>query len=127
MGWRFIGPQAAWVWAPVSSIFIIGLFTFGMEKFSKMIEQGNIRNDEESGELILYGNTTTGEVLAFNQTGTYINEQPEFRFDIKINGNHYTYNQIIPLHEMHQLRKGQVDILQLPSRPQIFKILNYIG
>ncbi|PKY88271.1 hypothetical protein CYJ57_05730 [Falseniella ignava] len=129
-GWRFLNPFSSWLWAPVFGIFIINflLKTLGSQDIiSKFYQLTSVRSDKDFGELLLYGKTTQGEIINYSQTGTYINEQPQVRFDVHFLNDRgdlisKKFKQIIPLTDLHQLKKGEAEVIYLPRDTDIFMV-----
>lgn len=129
-GWRFLNPFSPWLWAPVLGIFIINflLKTFGSQDIiTEFYPLQSFRSNKNFGELLLYGKTTQGEIINFSQTGTYINEQPQVRFDVHFSDEwgdllSKEFKQIIPLTDLHELKKGEAEVIYLPSDTDIFMV-----
>ena len=129
-GWRFLNPFSPWLWAPVLGIFIINflLKTFGSQDIiTTFYPLQSFRSNKKFGELLLYGKTTQGEIVNFSQTGTYINEQPQVRFDVHFldeRGDLLSkkFKQIIPLTDLHELKKGEAEVIYLPRDTDIFMV-----
>lgn len=84
-GWRFLNLFSRWLWAPILEIFIISflLKSIGSQDIiTEFYQLKSVHSDKEIGELLLYGKTTEGEIINYYQTGMYINEQPQVRFDV---------------------------------------------
>ncbi|OFK61624.1 hypothetical protein HMPREF2811_02865 [Globicatella sp. HMSC072A10] len=129
-GWRFLNPFSPWLWAPVLGIFIINflLKTFGSQDIiTTFYPLQSFRSNKNFGELLLYGKTTQGEIVNFSQTGTYINEQPQVRFDVHFLNDkgdllNKRFKQIIPLTDLHELKKGEAEVIYLPRDTDIFMV-----
>ena len=129
-GWRFLNPFSPWLWAPVLGIFIINflLKTFGSQDIiTEFYPLQSFRSNKDFGELLLYGKTTQGEIVNFSQTGTYINEQPQVRFDVHFLNDwgdllSKKFKQTIPLTALHELKKGEAEVIYLPRDTDIFMV-----
>lgn len=129
-GWRFLNPFTPWIWAPISGIIILRIIMklFGSQDVIEGFhELGSFESDENFGELLLYGKTSQGEIVNFSQTGTFINEQPQVRFNIQFFNElgdlvNKSFKKIVPLTELHQLKKGKVEVLYLPRKTDIFMV-----
>lgn len=65
----------------------------------------------------------TAKVLSANQTGKFINEQPEMRIRLTYhdaNGEEHFVDmtKVVPLTELSQLNNEEHSIMYLPSNPQ---------
>lgn len=125
-GWRFMSPFIPWFWAPIQGIIMIAFFMKLMDPFQDLTIQTDYdfksrKTKGNIGELILYGRKTKGEIVDFSRTGTYINEQPEIRFDV-LYKNEYgdlvetSFKQVIDMIEIHKLKKDSIDLIYLPGK-----------
>ena len=94
---------------------------------SKFYQLTSVRSDKDFGELLLYGKTTQGEIINYSQTGKYINEQPQVRFDVHFLNDQgdlisKKFKQIIPLTDLHELKKGEAEVIYLPRDTDIFMV-----
>lgn len=129
-GWRFLNPFSPWLWAPVLGIFNIDflLKIFGSQDIiTEFYPLQSFRSNKDFGELLLYGKTTQGEIVNFSQTGTYINEQPQVRFDVHFLDElgdllNKRFKQTIPLTALHELKKGEAEVIYLPRDTDIFMV-----
>lgn len=129
-GWRFLNPTSAWLWTPIGGIAIL-IFLQGALSSQDITEEyqelKSFKSRKNFGELLLYGKTTKGQIIGYSQTGTYINEQPEIRFKVQFPNERgdmlsKTFKNVVPLTELHQLKKGEVEVLYLPGNPDIYMI-----
>ena len=130
MGWRFLGPQAPWFWAPIVGISMIVFLSKilglkGDDTQQSAYEFHSTSKSKDLAQLLLHGRSANGEVLSFSQTGTYINEQPEIRFNIQYENEYGVpvrayHTQIISLVDLHSLRKAKIEVLYLPGNPNLF-------
>jgi len=130
MGWRFLGLHSPWVWAPIVGISSLVFMTkiYGLKSDETQESAYTFHSASKStdlAQLLLHGRTSYGEILGYNQTGTYINDQPMIRFNIQYeneNGDlvHGYHNQIVMLTELHTLRKAKIEVLYLPGNPNLF-------
>lgn len=73
--------------------------------------------------LVLYGKKATAVVQRADQTGTYINEQPQIKYILQYNDDKgqqhlVTLKKIVPLTQLHYVNTGTQDILYLPDDPE---------
>ncbi|MGX7139919.1 hypothetical protein ACWOBX_00340 [Facklamia languida] len=129
-GWRFLNPFSPWLWAPIVGIFSISVLlnSFGSQDIiTEFYQLKSLHSVKDFGELLLYGKTTQGEIVNYSQTGTYINEQPQVRIGVHFLNEQgdlisKKFKQIIPLTDLHQLKKGEVEVLYLPRDSDIFMV-----
>lgn len=121
-GWRWLSLWHPWVWTPY-----FGLITeLAINKiFSRM---GGGLNHKSSYELFLHGLETKGYITKINQTGTFINEQPEMRIHInytdKDGKTHYLEKKkVVLLSDIHAYQVGEVKLLYLPDKPDIIEFI----
>ena len=113
-GWRFITLWHPWVFTPFEGLLIYGF----AGRLIGMIG-GNPKQEEK---LILYGRKAEATVQRADETGTYINEQPQIKFMLKyIDYQGQTQNvilkKIVPLTELYSAKTGTRNILYLPENP----------
>lgn len=127
-GWRFLNPFSPWLWAPLSGISTLGHFQ-GALVDEDIVEASyqfkSFKSRKDFGELLLYGQTTQGEIMTYGQTGLYINEQPQIRFNLKFTNAQgvqvvKTFKTIVLLTDLGHLKLGKVEVLYLPRRDDIF-------
>ncbi|WP_297377613.1 hypothetical protein [uncultured Helcococcus sp.] len=129
-GWRFLNPFTSWLWAPIAGISILKyLLKSGIEQdiISQYHEISSSNSKKDIGELLLYGRSTEGEIVSYGQTGLYVNEQPQLRFNMKFiddigNTVNKSFKKVIPLTKLHELKLGKVEVLYLPRNTDIFMI-----
>lgn len=114
-GWRFITLWHPWVLTPFSGLFFFNIVTI----FGKLF--GDSQKTEE--ELLLYGKKTTATIQHTEQTGTYINEQPQIKYTLKFTDHAgqtrvVTLKKIVPLTRLHAVNTGTQNILYLPDNPE---------
>lgn len=127
-GWRFLNPTSPWLWAPLEGTIVIGFIQKllgNQDIVEEYYEIKSFKNEKEYAELLLYGQKSQGEIINFTQTGLYINEQPQIQFKIKFATNKEglvtkNFKQIIPLTDLHNLKKGPVDLIYLERNPGVF-------
>ncbi|MCW3465298.1 hypothetical protein [Chitinophaga nivalis] len=83
-----------------------------------------IAGSPENGlELKYYGILTEAAIVAAAQTGTYINEQPEIRFELRYQDQqgrtqNASVKKIVPLLELDITKQATVPIFYLKDKPQ---------
>ena len=129
-GWRFLSPFTSWLWAPIAGVFIIKFLSPLASDEDLISEDEDIstkKANQHSGELLLYGKKTIGEITKFGQSGMYVNEQPQIQFHVQFvdeYGNllNKTFKKIVSLTDMHLLKKGKVEVLYLPRDTDVFSV-----
>jgi hypothetical protein len=117
-GWRFLKLTHPWIMVPLINL-AVGAFIWLILSF---IEKAS-GDPAQPLRLLLYGIKTTGTILNYSQTGTYINEQPQVQFEIEFidqKGFRQTifYKKIVSLLEIHKISTGPKEMIYLPSQPQ---------
>ncbi|WP_461532874.1 hypothetical protein [Sinomicrobium sp.] len=114
-GWRFI----SWEHPLITSAAMFLLFGFIFKAISSSVFR---RNGRASDKLYFLGLKARAKVFDISQTGTYINEQPEVKFDLEFKDERGTVHQtsikkIVSLIEIGKLEVGERDIFYLPEDP----------
>lgn len=114
-GWRFLSLWHPWLMTPFMGLLLFNVTTI----FGKL----GGRNQEREEKLILQGKKARAVVQRADQTGTYINEQPQIRYtlaftDDKGKEHVVSIKRIVPLTELHLASTGTRDILYLPDDPE---------
>lgn len=122
-GWRFLSLFHPWIMVPLINM-AVGGFIWCIGRFIKSASG----SPEQPLRMILYGIKTTATILAYSQTGTYINEQPQVSFEIEytdLQGTRHDtiYKKIISILDIHKINTGPKEIMYLPNEPQ--KIVFY--
>ncbi|VEI13071.1 DUF3592 domain-containing protein [Trueperella bialowiezensis] len=124
VGLRFLCPLSNWLMPPV--IFLVFVL------FILILSGGNglssVKNARQAHELTLYGVASPGEIVDYRQTGVYKNENPQVNVTVQFLDQRGEIKQrslreVVPLVDMHKLRRGPVDVLYLPSDPDVFEIV----
>src|SRR5690606_9434242 len=102
-GWRFISLWHPWVMTP-----FLGLLLFNVTGIFGRFFGGKQEHEEN---LLLYGKKTTAIVQRADQTGTYINEQPQIKYilqyaDDKGKPHVVTLKKIVLLTDLHRVNTG---------------------
>ena len=111
-GWRFLSFWHPWLITPYSSLLMFG-------RVSLLLTS---KKDDE--QLILRGRQASATVIKFEQTGTYINEQPEIRFtleftDYKGKQHLISFTEIVLITDLYKNAEKTREILYLPEDPNI--------
>ncbi len=122
-GWRFLRLSHPWISVPLINMGV-GAFMWVLLGF---IGKASGEADKPL-RMIMYGIKTTGTILSYQQTGMYINEQPQVRFEIEYTdqtGYRRTTvcKKIVSLLDIHKLDNGPKEIMYLPDKPE--KIVFY--
>lgn len=113
-GWRFMV-----FYHPLMLCPLILLATrFGFGKLISLFTG----NPEKQLVLKYHGRRTDAEVVSVAQTGTYINEQPQMRFELRYTDDHgqthsTTLKRIVPLLEMNIAQSKTLPIFYLMDKP----------
>lgn len=115
-GWRFLSLLHPWVITPFWALIIFG-------GFSKLIHTLKGKNTKQEEQLLLYGKSATAIIQRADETGTYINEQPQIKFVLKFSDDKsvshtVSFKKVIPLTQLHRYHTGSQNILYLPDNPQ---------
>src|SRR5690606_39158230 len=115
-GWRFLHFWHPWVTIPLWGLFF-GWLIMGV------VVGGLFGENEDEVELIFKGKEAAANVLKAEQTGTYINELPEIKFEIEFSDQHgithrSSFKKIVNLMDLHQVGQKDRVILYLPEDPQ---------
>lgn len=117
-GWRFLKFTHPWIMVPLINYGVGALIWF----IAYFIDKAS-GNPAQPLRMVLYGIKTTGTILNYSQTGTYINEQPQVQFEIEYT-DQQGYRQttlckkIISLLDVHKISTGPKEIMYLPTQPQ---------
>src|SRR5690606_34048354 len=118
-GWRFLHFWHPWVTIPLWGLFfgwlMLDLF---IGRLMGRFGPGSI--DEK--ELVFKGKAANATVIDAQQTGTYINEQPQIKFEIEFTDDrgqvHGTsFKKIVSLMDLHNVGHPNRTILYLPDNP----------
>jgi hypothetical protein len=117
-GWRFLKFTHPWIMVPLINCGV-GAFIWCIACFIAKASG----NPAQPLRMVLYGIKTTGTILNYSQTGTYINEQPQVQFEIEyIDQQGYRQatlcKKIISLLDVHKISTGPKEIMYLPAEPQ---------
>nr|WP_199000095.1 hypothetical protein [Flavobacterium sp. ASV13] len=114
MGWRFMSFGHPLIVCPLVLLFYRYFLRFIFRKFTGL-----------SGNSILIkfkGIKTWAKLIKATQTGTYINEQPEIRFELEYTDNKHqvhrnSLKKVIGLLELDLTKQEQIEIFYLPENP----------
>lgn len=114
-GWRFLSLWHPWLMTP-----FMGLLLFSLPLLLGRFFGGGKDREEK---LLLFGKKATAVVQHAEQTGTYINEQPQIRYILKFTDDKgkehvVTFKKIVSLMELHTVNADTQDILYLPEDPE---------
>lgn len=114
MGWRFISFGHPLIVCPMVLLFIRFLLKF---IYSKLAGLGG-----DSSMIKFKGIKTWAKLIKVSQTGTYINDQPEVRFELEYTDNkHHVHRnslkKVIRLLELDITKQEQIEIFYLPENP----------
>ncbi|SHL52951.1 hypothetical protein SAMN05443634_110136 [Chishuiella changwenlii] len=117
-GWRFLSFEHPLIISPLV-IFFIG-FIFWLI-FVKLMGKFSFRN-KSSLELKFKGQKTIAKIISAEQTGTYINNQPQVKFELTytdISGkiHHNSIKKIVSLMEIGNLQQKEKEIFYLIDDP----------
>lgn len=117
-GWRFLGFEHPLIISPLVMFFICFLFWL---IFVKLMGKNSFRN-KSSLELKFKGQKTKARILSAEQTGTYINNQPQVKFEIEYidfsgKTQHNSIKKIISLTEIGNLNQKEKEIFYSIDNP----------
>lgn len=117
-GWRFLRFSHPWISVPLINIGIVLFLRVLLGFISKASG-----DTAQPLRMVMYGLKTTGIIQNYEQTGMYINEQPQVQFEIEYTDHqgvmHATvYKKIVSLLDVHKLDKGPKEIMFLPDEPE---------
>lgn len=127
-GWRFLELSHPLLVIPACFI----LFTGILYLIFRVFITGN-NSGRELLELKFRGEKTTAEIIMVNQTGTYINEQPQVEYTLKFTDKdgktiHTVKKEIISLLEIGKVQALKYrEIMYLPARPEKFVFYDQIN
>ncbi|SFW35632.1 hypothetical protein [Chitinophaga sancti] len=114
--WRYFVLPHPWTLIPLINLGVAIFIGFIL----KMIV--NAGGGKNAVQMVVYGLKTTGNLVSYQQTGTFINEQPQVAFNIEFTdkqGKQHTIQtkKIVSLLDVHKLGTGPVEIMYLPDDP----------
>lgn len=117
-GWRFLHFWHPWVMIPIWGL------TFGWLLLQVLVGRliGGV-GSKDTNELVFKGKATRASVINAAQTGTYINEQPQVKYEIVFtddrgNVHNASFKKIVNLMDLHTVGHKEQMILYLPDNPQ---------
>src|SRR5439155_17483096 len=114
-GWRFMAFYHPLVLCPL----ILLVSRIGLGKLLKLF----IGSPENVLQLKYYGLRTDAQIVSAEQTGTYINEQPQVRFELRYQDNlgkthTASLKKIVPLLDLGMTKQEFVPVFYLKENPQ---------
>ncbi|MFH6993591.1 hypothetical protein [Flavobacterium sp. FlaQc-48] len=114
MGWRFMSFGHPLMVCPMVLLFFRYLLKFIYTKLTGL--------NGGSSLIKFKGVKTWAKLIRASQTGTYINEQPEIRFELEYTDNkHHVHRnslkKVIGLLELDITKQEQIEIFYLPENP----------
>ncbi|ADX66780.1 hypothetical protein [Weeksella virosa] len=126
-GLRFLHIFFPWVVSPYIGIFVYKTFdsVFSGRIFERL-------NSKTQNKLLLYGKKAIGDVTEVSQTGVYINEQPQMKFNViytdeRGQTHQASFKQIVMLNDLHKTQTGKWELLYLRDEPKVIELLNPIS
>lgn len=121
MGWRFMSFGHPLIVCPMVLLFFRYLLKFIYSKLTGL--NGN------SSMIKFKGIKTRAKLIKASQTGTYINEQPEIRFELEYTDNKHqvhrnSLKKVIGLLELDITKQEQIEIFYLPENPNQIAFAN---
>lgn len=127
-GWRFLSPWFPWVIIPYLAILLTR--TLGVLGNSSYLSKklNGARTAEDSAKLLLYGKKTIANITKADQTGMFINDQPEISYRINFtdenNQQHQkSFKKIVLLTDLYKNQLGEREILYLPGNSDVLELL----
>lgn len=116
-GWRFLVLYHPLVLCP--AILLVSHLGFG-KLFDLLLKT---TSPENALELKYYGRRAEANVVSVAETGTYINEQPQIRFELKYNDylgrtHAATLRRIVPLTQLNLTQAKTLSIFYLDGKPE---------
>lgn len=113
-GWRFLAFYHPLLLCPLIILCSIG----GLGLLLKMLAG----SPEEQLQLKYYGIRTEAAILSASQTGTYINEQPQIKFELSYKDNagkthQVSLKKIVSLLDLDSTKRAVVPIFYLKEKP----------
>ncbi len=129
LGWRYLSPWFPWVMTPYFGMLLLG--SLGVLSSSGGITKkalNGFKKEEDANKLLLHGKKTVANVSTANQTGMYLNEQPELEFAMSfIDHNkithHKSFKRYVLLTDLYKAQKGEREIIYLPENTDVFDLL----
>ncbi|MEP6804421.1 MAG: hypothetical protein ABI892_07855 [Flavobacterium sp.] len=114
MGWRFMSFGHPLIVCPAVLLFFRYLLKFIFSKLTGL--------NGDAGLIKFKGMKTWAKLIKVSQTGTYINDQPEIRFELEYTDNkHRVYRnslkKVVGLLEIDMTKREQIEIFYLPENP----------
>jgi len=114
MGWRFMSFWHPLMVCPMVLLFFRYFLNFIYSKLTGL--------NGGSSLIKFKGIKTQAKLIKVSQTGTYINEQPEIRFELEYTDNkHHVHRKslkkVIGLLELDLTKQEQIEIFYLPENP----------
>lgn len=122
-GFTFLSFTSPWVWAPLLGLSII-LFA-GFSVFFRTGSGESAEHTLHTGELLLYGISTPGEITGFWRTGMMVNEDFVMKFAVQfLNQNGDLEERILtrhvsPLVDSNRIETGPVEVTYIPHKPKL--------
>lgn len=119
-GWRFLHFWHPWVTIPFWGLLFGWLM---LEVFVGKLLGSLGGGSKGERELIFKGKAAHATVISAEQTGTYINEQPQIRFEMEFTDDRgqrhrASFKKIVSLMDLHNVGQKYRVILYLPDNPQ---------
>jgi len=116
--WRYFVLPHPWTLIPLINLGTALFIGFLIGMIGKV--SGASKN---AVRMVMYGVKAQGEITSYNQTGLYINEQPQVAFNIEFTDKQgirhsMVTKKIVSLLETHKLGTGPVEIMYLPEAPE---------
>lgn len=114
-GWRFLAFYHPLVLCPF--ILLVGRISFGKLISLFIGAPGNML------QLKYYGIRTDAQIISAEQTGTYINEQPQVRFELRYQDNlgkthTASLKKIVPLLDLNITKQESIPVFYLKEDPK---------
>lgn len=115
--WRHFVLPHPWTLVPLVNIGAAVVIGFLLKMI--MNAGGGANN---SVYMVVYGLKATATIIHYEQTGMYINEQPQVAFNLEFTdkegkAHSMVLKKIVSLLDVHKIQKGPVEIMYLPEDP----------
>lgn len=114
MGWRFMSFGHPLIVCPMVLLFFRYLLKFIYSKLTGL--------NSDSPSIKFKGIKTWAKLIKVSQTGTYINDRPEIRFELEYTDNkHHVHRnslkKVVGILELDITKQEQIEIFYLPENP----------
>lgn len=129
-GWRFLSlyhPLLSSL-ARVMLFYLVYHYVIDKMIFSKLLSN----TGKKAVRLLFYGHRATAFITDAAQTGTYINENPQVRFDLtftdhKGNTHKTSLKKVVYMIDLHDVKRESRPVLYMPDDPSVMMFEEDLG